>query len=299
MICKNLSSLFWNNGLVITPNQKKFLDRKNIHKIKDLFKKHGCILFRNFEFSPESYRKFTENFTITFANDTSDTQRRKKTTFGKNVREVDAGNKKMSLHSEASFSPSWPEIVWFYCKEAPLYKGETTICDGIKLWDSLTYKTKNFFLGNPIMYKLKIPVEVKSKRKGKKNWQINSVGAYDTYLNLSAGELITKQIRFAMSETFIPGKLSFANHLLHQKPYIDKSIEKWGLQNGKKIPKKYINEIKKNSDNLTYFHKWKKNDILMVDNRRFMHARNFFKKDDPRIILNTQTLSSNLSALNN
>ena len=37
----------------------------------------------------------------------------------------------------------------------------------------------------------------------------------------------------------------------------------------------------------------------MVDNRRFMHARNFFKKDDPRIILNTQTLSSNLSALNN
>ena len=25
----------------------------------------------------------------------------------------------MALHSEASFSPSWPEIVWFYCNKAP------------------------------------------------------------------------------------------------------------------------------------------------------------------------------------
>ena len=25
----------------------------------------------------------------------------------------------MPLHSEASYSPSWPEIVWFYCHQAP------------------------------------------------------------------------------------------------------------------------------------------------------------------------------------
>ena len=74
---------------------------------------------------------------------------------------------KMSLHSEASFSPSWPEIVWFYCQEAPSYKGETTICDGIKLWDSLSLETKNFFLANPIKYQLKIPVNIKKSNSKK------------------------------------------------------------------------------------------------------------------------------------
>ena len=32
-----------------------------------------------------------------------------------------------------------------------------------------------------------------------------------------------------MSESFISGKLSFANHLLHQKPYLDKKVLKNGV----------------------------------------------------------------------
>ena len=29
------------------------------------------------------------------------------------VNNVDKGKEEMALHSEASFSPNWPEIVWF------------------------------------------------------------------------------------------------------------------------------------------------------------------------------------------
>ena len=295
MILNELTNLFRNKGLKIEPNNSYVHGSLDTKEICELFKKYGCILFRNYDFTAENYKKFTEIFTATYANDTNDTSRRKETKFGKNVREVDAGHRKMSLHSEASFSPSWPEIVWFYCQEAPSYKGETTICDGIKLWDSLSFETKNFFLANPIKYQLKIPVNIKKGNSKKKPWQLNSIGSFDTYLDYTNRELRTKQLRFAMSETYIPGKLSFANHLLHQKPYLDKSIEKWGLSNGKKVPKKYINEIQKKSDDLTYYHKWKNNDLLMIDNRRFMHARNYFKKNDLRVILNTQSLKSNLN----
>ena len=54
-----------------------------------------------------------------------------------------------------------------------------------------------------------------------------------------------------------------------------------------------IEEVKKVSDKLTYFHKWEKDDLIMLDNRRFMHSRNHFNKNDSRVILNTQTLKSN------
>ena len=55
--------------------------------------------------------------------------------------------KKIYLHSEASFSPSQPEIVWFYCIRPPeTDSGDTLYCDGIKLWEEIPAKFKLFFL---------------------------------------------------------------------------------------------------------------------------------------------------------
>ena len=36
-----------------------------------------------------------------------------------NIRNVDSGLQKIDLHSEASFSPSTPEIIWFTCITPP------------------------------------------------------------------------------------------------------------------------------------------------------------------------------------
>ena len=47
---------------------------------------------------------------------------------------------------------------------------------------------------------------------------------------------------------------------------------------------------------ITYFHKWKKNDFIMLDNRRFMHGRNKILKSDNKKIFNIQTLQSNISS---
>ena len=158
------------------------------------FKKFGCILFRGFNFKPQTYLKFTNYFSYSYANDAL---RREKTAFGEYVKGVDKGSEKMNLHSEASFSPSWPEIIWFYCKISPKTYGETTICDGIKLWEDLSFETQNFFLGNPIEYHLNIPINIKKENKPTRVWQLNTVGTYDTYLDYSQGAIKTKQIRFA------------------------------------------------------------------------------------------------------
>ena len=164
---KTLSSKFLDNGIILKSKKSITPLKINKSKVISLFKKNGCILFRNFKFTAENYKKFTDIFTKNYATDTNDVSRRKKTKYSKFIRHVDVGYKKMSLHSEASFSPAWPEIVWFFCEEPAKNNGETTICDGIKLWESLSEKTKEFFLSNPLKYKLKIPV-LEKKKIGKK-----------------------------------------------------------------------------------------------------------------------------------
>jgi|TARA_B110000037_G_scaffold188638_1_gene220252 alpha-ketoglutarate-dependent taurine dioxygenase len=292
---KPLSSKFLDNGIILKSKKSITPLKINKSKVISLFKKNGCILFRNFKFTAENYKKFTDIFTKNYATDTNDISRRKKTKYSKFIRHVDAGYKKMSLHSEASFSPSWPEIVWFFCEEPAKKNGETTICDGIKLWESLSETTKEFFLSNPLKYKLKIPALEAKKNGKKKKWMLNKQGAYDAIIDYKTGILNITQVRFAANDDNVLKKLSFSNHVLHKKPYIDKSINKWGTIFDKNIPKKILKEIEEKSEILTYYHKWKKFDLLMIDNKRFMHARNFFNKNDKRKILNTQTLESNFN----
>ena len=49
------------------------------------------------------------------------------------------------------------------------------------------------------------------------------------------------------------------------------------LINDKKIPKNIIKEIIQLSKKLTINYDWKRNTLLMIDNRRFMHGRKKFK----------------------
>ena len=74
------------------------------------------------------------------------------TRFGKkNITSVDYGFNEIDLHSEASFAPSWPVIIWFYCITPTAGEGgATTLCDGSVLWKKLSTKAKTFFLTNPI-----------------------------------------------------------------------------------------------------------------------------------------------------
>ena len=96
------------------------------------FEKYGLLKFTNVR---EDFIQFVNQFTFSFANDA---RRRKERMNDKNIRNVDGGKKKIYLHSEASFSPSQPEIVWFYClRPSETDTGHTTYCDGKELWEKI------------------------------------------------------------------------------------------------------------------------------------------------------------------
>ena len=57
----------------------------------------------------------------------------------------------------------------------------------------------------------------------------------------------------------------------------------------------YLIEIKNKSDELTFEHHWEDNDLLMIDNKRFMHGRKSFDKGIERDIVIVQTERASFS----
>ena len=164
------------------------------------------------------------------------------------------------------------------------------MCDGIKLWDSLSVDTKNFFQLNPIKYELEIPIKKILKKEGSKKWPLNFQGSADGILDYKKGVLKITQIRFAATQSRIPGKISFSNHTLYKNT--DPTIIKWGTIHNKEIPLQIINEVEEKSKIITHDLQWEKGDLVMIDNRRFMHGRRSFKSKDKRDIVNIQTATA-------
>ena len=89
----------------------------------------------------------------------------------------------------------------------------------------------------------------------------------------------------------IEGKnFSFCNHLLVDFESEPQMISREFIFSEKKEDENEIlNEVKNLSDEHTYFHSWKKNDFIMLDNKRFMHGRASFDSKIERDISQIQT----------
>ena len=93
-----------------------------------------------------------------------------------------------------------------------------------------------------------------------------------------------------MQPTRYGNSVSFSNHLLAElgkDPQIKN--QKMLMANGNEVSENILEEIKIKSDELTYEHHWENNDLLMIDNKRFMHGRRAFEKGVKRDIVIAQT----------
>ena len=102
----------------------------------------------------------------------------------------------------------------------------------------------------------------------------------------------TLQKRYAVNESRYPGKLAFANHLLvevkHEPQLLDRTIS-----NNRQISKDIYEQIKEKANFITYAHKWKNRDLLMLDNKRFLHGRKQLSPVAGRDIVILQTRTTN------
>jgi alpha-ketoglutarate-dependent taurine dioxygenase len=282
---KPISKLFEHEGLIISKTSDEEVYDLNYREVVSLFEQQGIIVLRDFNLEPDELRTFTDLYTDTYA---SDALRRAIRTSQKGFRSVDLEIPDVELHSEASFAPAWPEIIWLYCNEPPLKNGATIFCDGIRLWKSLSAKAKDFFMENPIRYDTAIPIAEKKPGKGKRPWALHSLGTSQGHIDWETGLLHIIQTRFAVHESRIPNNLCFANHLLITVETEPQLLAR-KMINGEEIPQQIMEEIHKKSEELTYDFIWEKRDLIMLDNKRFFHGRRPIEKGDPRDIIIAQT----------
>ena len=293
-----ISEHFEKKGLLLGGQKDLKIENLKYQSVVNDFEEYGLIIFRDFNNDPKKITSVTDLYTQSYANDAP---RREKSAGEKNFNTVDVGfgdgdhEIEMPLHSEASYSPSWPEIVWFYCRLAPKKSGQTTVCDGRSIYKNLSQKTKNFFLSNQIVYKLKIPYERKKNNQSDieeiklKPWYIENPGVTDCFIDFKNKEIHLKQKRYAVVETRKSNKVSFSNHLqiiLDRDP----QVLGWSLEDGSKIPDDIMSEVKKVSDRLTININWNDNELCMIDNKRMMHGRRAILENEKRDILNIQSL---------
>ena len=284
---KFISNKFFLGGSYL--NLKNKDPFKSLNKIKLNFKHYGIVIIDNFKLPPSKIKKFTDKFSIRYANDAS----RRETWFNNNViRSVDSGFHEIPLHSESSFSNTCPEIIWFYGvninnkKNAP-----TTICDGIKIWKDLPLIYKNQLLCDPLVFKVRAKLDQVKKKIPSKKWFIDAIGMRNPVLNYKKSILEFEYIKHAVNLNKFHNKISFCNHIL-SIPDEDQIISAKFLSN-KKISRKFLSIINKLTSKYTYEHYWKKTQLIMIDNMRFMHGRRAIKKNEIRKIINIQTLNSN------
>ena len=292
MITETLTDLFEEGGLKICPDSNDNILDLDYNEIVTLFERHGVLLFRGFDLDPNEITHVTNVYTERYAIDAN----RRAIRFQDNqgvVRDVDyhnieKGDSSVKLHSESSFTAAWPEIIWFYCHIPPINDGNTILCDGVKLWEKLSFTTQDMFLAEPVRYELMIPVAKKKPGKGKRPWISRTPGLKGGILDWNTGLLHTTQLRYAVQEGRSINNLCFANHLivtLESEPQLTGRAMCSGLE----IPTNIMDEISYNADQLTYDHEWQKGDLLMIDNKRIMHGRREIPRGDQRDIVIIQT----------
>ena len=162
-------------------------------KFKNLMHDQGFGWVKKYIKSPENFAEIVSKYSLNFSTDASRRGNRFETSFIKNI---DVRFDEIPLHSESSFSPNCPEIIWFYCVNSPTFKNESTmVCDGFKVWNKLSNSTKNLFLKNPIEYSLEIDLGSDTKDR---DCFINRIGCGNA--QVINNKLIFTSFRYAVNE---------------------------------------------------------------------------------------------------
>ena len=265
-------------------SKENWIDLQNDEsKFKNFFNDNGFAWVKKFISKPGQFKDIVDKYTLTYSNDAA----RRDDRFGMTrIKNVDPGYDEMPLHSESSFSPNCPDIIWFYCVETPSHKNEsTTICDGAEVWKKLSKETKHFLLNNPIEYKLSIDL---TQPMSNREWFLNRMGCGKAEIIDGKLDFVSK--RFAVNELFdSKGRayIAFANHLF---ALLDKETQIISREiNGKKIPKSLIEECNEICSQETQDILWETGDFIFLNNKRFMHGRRAISPNSKRDIVIAQT----------
>lgn len=263
-----------------TPNDRtRFLAEIRRDELISRLSTYGVVLLRGFSPDITQFSRLVESVTPNTAIDPA------REFFAKNVQLVDSGVNEIGLHCENGTTPLRPQVVWFYCERAAISGSQTTICDGQKVWESLTPESKMVFHSSPVRFSRNVKRDLWIKYVRHHFEHLRTVATIDqkmlddvfghipgAIVSLNDdGSLFLSHAVYAADSTLFSDRIAFANSLFG--PSYNYEAPQIRFDNGKTIPQWALQEARAKSDRLTKNIPWQAGDIVMIDNTRVMHGR--------------------------
>jgi alpha-ketoglutarate-dependent taurine dioxygenase len=213
------------------------------------------------------------------------------------TQEVDPGTHALPPHAELSYTPFYPDTMWFYCVQPPETDGQTTACDGVALLEQLPEDTRRFFENNRIQYNHHYPAQAWQRSLGADTAEEalkRLLGLYatvqergDLTVQVEAdGSLRSKYIRSAIGRSR-DGRETFCNsvEISHLQTVIAMRGGTVSMEEGQPVPRAHLTAITRAAERCIVPIQWQAHDILMIDNSRAMHGRRGFCDINRRLYL--------------
>jgi hypothetical protein len=204
-------------------------------------------------------------------------------------------------HSEGHYRPSLvlPDVCFFKCVVPPsVAGGETTLVDGVELLSRLPPALVRRFEDQGVIYEFSWePARWQAEfgvtdEAGLKAFLARFPGARYT---LSGGLLHMFYAAPALSRLH-DGAAAFSNGILAHLPGVEhpryegrpvyaRPSNRVYFGDGELIPNDVINTLIDAHDTVLYRHRWQANDLLIVDNTRYMHGREMTVEPCERVLI--------------
>jgi len=280
-----INPLYNDLGTIISTSGKVDILELDRTEVINEFNSSNLVLFRDFALNADKFNKFTELFSTNFIFYAGGAYRRKMINDDETLLSVtgaDEDNSAIPLHGEMYYKKQKPTLVWFYCANPALKDGETTVCDGLQIYNNLNPSTQKLLAEKRLKYIRNYPDGKWQEIYGSDDLSVVKQVCDENNVHLTVNEdksITTEYVCSAIVKSRCGNHWIFINNILpviEQEFIYGSKISIVRFEDGTKIPQTAIREIQEIAAELTYPIVWKKHDLLMVDNTRLLHGRKAF-----------------------
>lgn len=262
--------------------------------VLDAFAAYGAVVIQNTGLVREKFPEFTEVFLNKFMEYVGGADNDRGSALGNSatVLTVTGGNtakQAIPLHGEMFYTQPRPSTLFFACMRPADDDGETTICDGVALWNALPDDVRSYFETNKLRYRR--IYEDDAWTKVYKTDSLDDVKALcaKTGVELTEhadGSIETVHSCYAYHDhkagrAFVNSVLTWA-----AREYISGIQDsKLRLEDGSELPKEMLYKVHEIAEGLTLNVPWKPGTVAIIDNMRVMHGRRAYEDEGRDIIM--------------
>ena len=186
---------------------------------------------------------------------------------------------------------SRPVMLWFFCQKPAESDGETTVCDGAQIYDTLSNDSKELLAKKQLKY-------IRRYKDGE--WQrIYQTDSVNEAIKFCAGNGLSAQIDddgVLATKYVAPGviKSRWGDHLVYinnmlpvlwQEQQLGRQTSIVRLEDDSMIPQQLVDEVIAAQKRLIIPMAWQRGDFAVLDNTRAMHGRRPFADPTREIYL--------------